>query len=390
MILVLENYTRDFHNLIEWFKVKWAYESTVPPLRRTPLAWEVRKTSPCRLWNSTPKATSPLQRLSPTGSTCKSPIETSFDSRSVSSDGKINCIQEEPDKVFNNEPGDDKKILEERYKVSSNNKILDPVSNEKAPKLKPADKLALKRPTAIKGNESILDSKPQNEKEKNTDVRNVLKETKNYSQSLSRLRTTNSELNFDNKNSISEKGNPMNEKNLETIKNEINTNINESYSGKCNGIKTRNISENQFEMNSSVDVRNIEKSFSRENSQIISRKGVILETKKQSSSEVRETARNKVTNKSSIAASNMAMNKARTKVNSQLARPAYSTVSRPKSSTTKSSQNLAEVPRMIRSKTTLSARGSSNANQFRPGTSVIVRRYLQSYPANQVKILIST
>ena len=67
VILVLENYTRDFHNLIEWFKVKWAYETSPPPLRRTPLAWEVRKTSPCRAWNSSivPKPGSPLQRISP-------------------------------------------------------------------------------------------------------------------------------------------------------------------------------------------------------------------------------------------------------------------------------------------------------------------------------------
>lgn len=72
VILVLENYTRDFHNLIEWFKVKWAYETSPPPMRRTPLAWEVRKTSPCRMWNSNavPKPGSPLQRTSPI-----SPIE---------------------------------------------------------------------------------------------------------------------------------------------------------------------------------------------------------------------------------------------------------------------------------------------------------------------------
>ncbi|XP_070521596.1 S phase cyclin A-associated protein in the endoplasmic reticulum isoform X2 [Cardiocondyla obscurior] len=77
VILVLENYTRDFHNLIEWFKVKWAYENSSPPLRRTPLAWEVRKTSPCRMWNSSiiPKSTSPLQRASPTELICKSPID---------------------------------------------------------------------------------------------------------------------------------------------------------------------------------------------------------------------------------------------------------------------------------------------------------------------------
>ncbi|XP_051173841.1 S phase cyclin A-associated protein in the endoplasmic reticulum [Leptopilina boulardi] len=372
VILVLENYVRDFHNLIEWFKVKWAYESTVPPLRRTPLAWEIRKTSPCRLWNSTPKSTSPLQRSSPTGSACKSPIETSFDSRSVSSDGKINSIQEEPDKISHNEFSDKMKNPNETQKVVVK-KNVELINNDKF-------QLKLKKPTPITGNESIDNFNHQNENDnKNvTEIKNLSKQSINCNQSVGTLKT-NTESSAVNKSLINEKGNSSNKRNVELMKNEINT-INHSYTEYCNENENRNISRNQTES----EKRNLEKTLSRENSHLVSKRNFKPIVKKQSTFQTRETVKSKVINQTSgttTTTSSATVNKTRLKVNPVM-QPAYSTVSKGRPSTAKPSRNFPERPRMFRSKTTLCARETSAA-PLRQGTSIMIRRPLQSQPNNQ-------
>ena len=44
--MVLENYVKDFKNLINWLKLNTEFEKTPAPSRPTSLTWDIRKTSP--------------------------------------------------------------------------------------------------------------------------------------------------------------------------------------------------------------------------------------------------------------------------------------------------------------------------------------------------------
>ena len=397
---MLENYTRDFHNLIEWFKVKWAYENSAPPLRRTPLAWEVRKTSPCRMWNSMiiPKSTSPLQRSSPTESICKSPVDQIIcENKPIVMDNKVNHAKEEfvhkllkdsKNNVCKNCSSD----IKEKRKNGADKTGNQIANKEKSMSSKTSNKVLVKQTVQSKTN-SFVDRRLNDgityDSKNKMDVKNISKQTKDYVHS-NIVKLVDSNLSVEKREQtcridknvqlsscpncelMQKEYNGVNVKDSKTDEKSVDSKLSYNKNNGKNEINTKVIKDSNRKCENNV------------NAEKLSTKTAILQNTSEKINQVDCQINKQIGDKSSTkdiqnASSN---NIEKNPVIISTDKPAYSTVSQTKRSKEQSSIS-SETPKFVRSKTCLSDKNLPASSKRRPGTSVIVRGRFQT-PENKV------